>query len=89
MKNNLPAKVNHNEYAIINLDNSDGPGSHWVAYKKRNNFVIYFDSYGNLVPPKELVNYFGNRCSIHYNYNRYQPDNSVKCGHLCLAFLYE
>lgn len=89
MRNNLPTKVNRNECAIVNLDSNDGPGSHWVTYKKRNNLVIYFDSYGNLPPPKELVSYFGNKCSIHYNYSRYQPYNSVKCGHLCLAFLYE
>lgn len=89
MRNSLPKHVNRNECAIVNLDNIDGPGTHWVAYKKHNNLVIYFDSYGNLAPPKELVNYFGNRCSIQYNYSRYQPNNSVKCGHLCLAFLYE
>lgn len=89
MRNTLPMKLNRNESAIVNLDSSDGPGTHWVAYKKRNNLVTYFDSYGTLPPPKELVTYFNNSSLIQYNYNRYQPYNSVKCGHLCLAFLYE
>jgi len=31
-----------------------------IGYAKRNNRVVYFDSFGNLRPPKELVQYFGN-----------------------------
>ena len=34
--------------AIVNLDDEDGSGTYWVAYKKRNNQVIYFDSFGYL-----------------------------------------
>ena len=47
-----------NESAIINLDNKEAPGTHWVAYRKINNKIIYFDSFGNLKPPLELVQYF-------------------------------
>ena len=34
---------------IINTDNSDMPGEHWVAIFKNNNKVEYFDSFG--LPP--------------------------------------
>lgn len=74
-----------NESAIVNLDSSKGDGSHWVSFKKRGDIVTYFDSYGNLRPPRELVNYFKS-CKIIYNTHLYQR-KSYNCGHLCLDFL--
>lgn len=87
MLDQLPLIPRRIEAAIVNLDTSDGPGTHWVAYYKRNNQIEYFDSYGNLQPPREIINYLGE--NIKYNYYRYQNDNSVICGHLCLRFLFE
>lgn len=87
MKNNLPRKIHQNECGIVNLDNSDGPGTHWVAYRKQNIQVIYFDSYGNLPPPKEIISYCGPHCTVQYNHKSYQKYDSVICGHLCLSFL--
>lgn len=87
MRNNLPTnKPWKYESAIINLDDKDGPGTHWVAYKKRNNKAIYFDSFGDLQPPKELIKYL-DVGSIEYNYQRFQNYDTVICGHLCLKFL--
>lgn len=86
MRDNLPIKPYKNECGIINLDNSNGPGTHWVAYKKRNNNIEYFNSFGNLQPPLEVINYLGDK--ITYNYVRHQNYNSFNCGHLCLKFLY-
>lgn len=90
MRNNLPNKIRKNEKGIINLDNKEGPGTHWTAYKKQMDHVIYFDSYGNLRPPLEAINYFNsnNTCNIFYNHKIYQTSNSYNCGHLCLLFLY-
>lgn len=87
MKDELPKNIWKNETAIINLDKSSGPGTHWVCYKKLLNSVYYFDSYGNIPPPKELIKYFGSKLKVYYNHNREQPDNSLICGHLCLEFL--
>lgn len=90
MKDNLPKKIRRNESGIINLDTNTGKGTHWTCYIKNNNIVTYFDSYGNLRPPKELVKYFlsdSHVTNIHYNYTPFQR-NSYICGHLCLAFLY-
>jgi hypothetical protein len=42
----------------------------WVAYKKRGNKVIYFDSFGDLQPPTDLVTYL-NVDEIKYNPERY------------------
>ena len=86
MRNALPLKPRCNESAVVNLDSSAGQGTHWVCYKKRGNTVHYFDSFGNLRPPLEIVKYFKG-CKVFYNYNRKQSFDSVVCGHLCLEFL--
>jgi hypothetical protein len=63
------------------------PNFRGVAYYKKGIQIEYFDSYGNLQPPREIINYLGK--NIKYNYNRYQKNNSIICGQLCLKFLFE
>lgn len=92
MRNTLPKTGPHiNESAVINLDDAEGEGTHWVAYKKRKSVVHYYDSFGNLQPPKEFVDYIcagsNGTKQIYYNYAREQQFNTVWCGHLCLRFL--
>lgn len=87
MRDNLPKKPQNIECAVVNLDDINGPGSHWTTYFKKKQIVEYFDSFGNLPPPKELVQYLGN-CQINYNHKRFQKFNEKNCGHLCLKFLY-
>lgn len=92
MRDNLPSSgPNHNESAVVNLDDLDGPGTHWVTYIKRGDIVTYFDSFGDLPPPRELILYLyrGQHAAkkIFYNHERQQQFNTVWCGHLCLNFL--
>ena len=89
MRNTLPTSgVRRNESGIVNLNDATGPGTHWVAYAKRNNRVMYFDSFGNLRPPKELVRYFENDAmAIEYNRTSYQTYDQSFCGQMCLRFL--
>lgn len=87
MKDKLPKKIRQIECGVVNLDNSYNEGTHWVAYIKINNYCEYFDSYGNLKPPLEILKYLKGG-QIYYNYTRYQKFNTVNCGHLCLMFLY-
>lgn len=89
MRDSLPQTPRRRESAIINLDRQAGLGTHWVAYKKYNSKVIYFDSFGALKPPVELLRYFGGKCKIRFNYDSYQKFNTINCGHLCLEFLYK
>ena len=87
MRNSLPANgPKFNEAAIVNLDDKTGPGTHWVAYRKNDKNVVYFDSFGNLKPPKELLNYL-DVATIEYNYETFQKYDTFICGHLCLKFL--
>ena len=86
MRDALPLQPLTNETAIVNLDSSLGSGTHWVCYRKVGKSIYYFDSFGNLRPPRELLRYFGD-CEVNYNYRRVQTFDSVVCGHLCLKFL--
>lgn len=87
MRNSLPQRPFTRECAILNLDRKEGRGTHWVAYKKRGNNVSFFNSFGSLPPPKELVEYLGKNAKISYNKRRYQSYRSNKCGLLCVKFL--
>jgi len=81
MRDLLPEAPKSRERGIVNLDNSRSSGTHWVALY----IIHYFDSFGNLQPPREVVKYLGRR--IHYNYDRVQDFDTYICGHLSLAFL--
>lgn len=90
MRDTLPITVHKNECGVMNLDNVHGPGTHWVCYRKCDNIVYYYDSFGNLPPPPELILYFnsvGSNVTVRYNYERQQTFDTVICGHLCLRFL--
>lgn len=85
MRNELPIHPFKKECGIINLDKSENPGTHWVAYAKFNDYIEYFDSYGDLKPPREFVKYMGSK--FNYNYTNFQGNNPFNCGHLCIRFL--
>lgn len=76
------------ECGIINLNTTSEPGSHWVAYIVNRNKAIYFDAFGNLRPPLELIKYLGTDTQVLYNLTQYQPFNTIICGHLCLTFIF-
>lgn len=84
MRDRLPKKPYIKECGIINLDIYSGAGTHWVAYYKNKNMIEYYDSFGNLQPPKEILDYLGS--NVTYNYRRDQY-STYNCGHLCLKFL--
>ena len=83
MRNKLPKIIRESESGIINLDDNSGQGTHWTAYVKKKKRIIYFDSFGNLRPPIELIKYFfsdGSKNKILYNHDSYQSYNSKNCG---------
>lgn len=94
MRDTLPINgPNKNEAAIVNLDSINNRGTHWVAYRKTGSNAIYYDSFGNLAPPRELTNYLKRMRNavkyVYYTYDRQQTFGTVLCGHLCLKFLTE
>ena len=84
LRDALPTTPKKKECGILNLDDTTGSGTHWVAWYKNGTEKKYFDSYG-LQPPNELVDYLAP--SILYNTERVQPYDQVFCGHLCLYVL--
>ena len=89
MRDGLPTRAQVAECGIVNLDGEVGPGTHWVAYAKKGNKAIYFDSFGNLRPPREIARYLGNNADVTYNPRAYQTYHQNICGQLCLRFLRE
>lgn len=72
---------------ILNHGTSRTDGTHWTALAKNYNTAFYFDSFGKLPPPFEVINYLGENINIYYNTKKYQNYGTVICGHLCLRFL--
>jgi len=85
-KDSLPAVRRPEECGIVNLQDSKGPGTHWVAYYARESCTLYFDSFG-LPPPKEVKAYLGGQRII-VNQRRIQKSEEVVCGQYCLFVLY-
>jgi len=85
MRNELRKPPRKNESLIINLDTNQGPGTHWVAVKKRGSKIIYFDPFG-IQPPKEVIRYYKPNI-VYYSNVKIQKLNSTICGKLCLKFL--
>ena len=84
LRDTLPTTPKKKECGILNIDDTAGSGTHWVAWYKNGTEKKYFDSYG-LQPPNELVDYL--HSPILYNTERVQPYDQVFCGHLCLYVL--
>src|SRR5271156_6933079 len=85
MDDELPNKIKTNESGIVNLQDSDEQGSHWVCYLKKGKLKYYFDSYG-LDCSNEVLNYL-KRPIITSTY-QIQKMGSTMCGQYCLYILY-
>jgi hypothetical protein len=71
-------------FYIINLDNSDGPGTHWTAlYKINDGFSLYYDSFG-FPAPEEIEDLLH---KYEYNKKQIQDIKSTSCGFYCIAFI--
>ena len=72
---------------IVNLDDHQGPGTHWVAvyHNPHDPYVEYFDSFG-LPPPLEIQRYKRLK-PILYNDGMLQDLHSSACGYYCIYFL--
>ena len=84
----LPKKIKK-EYGIVNLDDNQGPGTHWVCYRNLDSFVEYFDPFG-LIMPHEIYHYLlSSRKKLIYYQDELQNRDSVLCGYWCLYYLNE
>ena len=87
-RDQLPQKIKK-ECGIINLDDIQGPGTHWVCYRNLDSVVEYFDPFG-LIMPSEALKYFrSSGKQIIYSIDEIQNRNTVLCGYWCLYYLFE
>ena len=70
---------------VINADNHDEPGSHWMAVFCTRDRIEFMDSYGRPPPDARLLQFLGSNYS--YNTVPLQKPLSNACGFYCLYFL--
>ena len=59
-KNNLPKKIKDGAY-VINLDEYEDVGTHWIALICNRNEIVYFDSFGVEHIPEIIKEFIGNK----------------------------
>ena len=83
-RNNLP-KIKDEAY-IINLDEFESIGIHWIALYVNGNNIIYFDRFGVEHISKEIRKFSGDK-NIITNIYRIQAYDSTLCRYFCIAFI--
>ena len=83
-RNNLP-KIKDGVY-IINLDEYNSTGTHWIALYDNDKNITYFDSFGVEHISKEIINFIGNK-NVRTNIYRIQAYHSIMCGYFCIRFI--
>ena len=71
---------------IINLDEYENTGTHWITLFVKTNEVIYFDSFGIEHIPKETEHAIGNK-EIKASIFRLQAYDSIMCRYYCIEFI--
>ena len=84
-RNNLTKKIKDGAY-IINLDEYEDIGTHWIALFYKKNEIAYFNNFGVEHIPEEIKEFIGNR-KIKANIFRVQANDSVMCGYICIGFI--
>ena len=79
---------------VINLDEYENTGTHWVSLFVKPKYTVYFDSFGVEHIPKEINKFIRNDTTkssslerIKSNINRIQVYVSIMCGYFCTEFI--
>lgn len=85
MRNTMPENLTNGNY-ILNMDDSNGNGTHWTSFIKHGKTIYYCDSFG-MPPPQDQVDIFHKKQDhVYYNDSQFQDIQSVVCGFYCIAF---
>ena len=101
-RNSLPNKIKKGAY-VIDLDEYENTGTHWIALFVKTNEAFYFDSFGIEHIPKEINKFINNDTTksmaepsslgrraiscIKSNIFRIQAYDSIMCGYFCIEFI--
>ncbi len=80
-------KLKSGQVAIANLDNSQQPGSHWVALAQSGGQLIVYDSFGRKSKKILPAVYKGGKLAIDTELDIEQGKPQKNCGQRCLAAL--
>ena len=83
-RNNLP-RIKDAAY-VINLDDKNSKGTHWVSLFIDKSIAVYFDFFGIGYIPQEVLNKIKDK-SITHNIFRIQDNESMMCGFYCITFI--
>ena len=79
---------------MINLDEYENTGTHWISLFVKPKYTVYFDSFGVEHIPKEINKFINNDTTkssclerIKSNIFRIQAYNSIMCGYFCIEFI--
>jgi len=80
--------LKRSQFLVLNLDNLDGEGTHWVALCRRDNRLEYYDSFG-LTYGKSVDDYIDRHDSVdvYINTEQEQPIKSSRCGFYVMQFI--
>ena len=87
MKDEFKSSISDGYY-IMNLENLDEDGSHWVAFVKIKSNVYYHDSFGVIVPQNQHDSFKNEKINIYYNTLQKQSLDTTSCGWWSIYFLY-
>ena len=80
----LPVSTYKKECGIINLDDIEGEGTHWVCYRNlEKNLVEYFDPFGLIMPYEIRDCLLTSVKRIIYSQDEIQNRETVLCGYWC------
>ena len=97
-RDNLPKTIKKGAY-VINLDEYENIGTHWIALFVKPKYTVYFDSFGVEHIPKEINKFIrakaldfvvGNAVDnkeIKASIFRLQAYDSIMCGYFCIEFI--
>ena len=84
-RNNLPNKIKKGAY-VINLDEYENIGTHWISLFVKPKYTVYFDSFGVEYIPKEINKFIGNN-EIKSNTFIIRAYDSIMRGYFCIEFI--
>jgi hypothetical protein len=88
MKDEIDLNNLKNGNFVMNLQNHNESGSHWVAFVKKGKQIYYSDSFGCPPPQNEMNIFHKQHDELYYNKKVVQDINSHMCGWFAMLFLY-
>ena len=71
---------------VINIDDKQSKGTHWVLLFIDRNTGVHFDAFGTEFIPQEVLNKIKDK-SITHDIFRMKSADSIICGFYCIAFI--